>query len=62
MDKLIIDNDDLKYRVIDSDGKILRESLSRVAAERFVEGLDEAVQADVKIVPVGPTGKQVLFG
>lgn len=58
----LLNNDELKYRVVDANGKTLRDSVSRVNAEMFVEGLGAEAQG-VRIVPiVGGTGKQVLFG
>ena len=62
MNSLIIDNQELKYRVVDSKGKVLREAVVRSVAERFIEGLDEDAQSDVRLVPITPTGDQVLFG
>lgn len=62
MDNLIVDNDGMRYHVVDPSGKILREALSRTAAERFVDTLDEDAQGRVRIVPVSSSGKQVLFG
>lgn len=62
MNSLIIDNQELKYRVVDAKGKVLREGLVRSVAERFIEGLDEDAQSGVRLVPITPAGDQVLFG
>lgn len=63
MDNVILDNDDLKFRVVNATGKVLRESVSRNLAEMFVESLTEDEKAGISIVPVvGRTGDQVLFG
>ena len=62
MDSLIIDNQELKYRVVDAKGKVLREGLVRSVAERFIESLDEDMQDGVKLVPITASGDQVLFG
>ena len=62
MDSLIIDNQELKNRVVDAKGKVLREGVVRSVAERFIESLDEDSQSGVRLVPVTPSGDQVLFG
>jgi hypothetical protein len=62
MDNLIVDNDELKYRVLDKNGKVLREGVIRSVAERFIENLRESKQEGVRMVPIIETGEQVLFG
>jgi hypothetical protein len=62
MKTVLIQDDELRYRVVDSKGKVLREGVARKIAERFVEGLDEDLQSEVSIVPVTASGDQVLFG
>lgn len=62
MDSLIIDNQELKYRVVDAKGKTLREGVVRSVAERFIDGLDEDAQSGVRLIPITPTGDQILFG
>ena len=62
MDSLIIDNEELKYRVVDAKGKTLREGVVRSVAERFIDSLDEDAQSGVRLVPIAPSGDQVLFG
>lgn len=62
MDNLIIDNQELKYRVVDAKGKVLRENLARSVAVRYIESLDETEQSGVRLVPITPTGDQILFG
>lgn len=62
MENLIIDNQQLKYRVVDAKGKVLRENVVRSVAERFIDSLDEDAQSGVKMIPIAPTGDQILFG
>lgn len=62
MDSLIIDNETLRYRVVDAKGKVLREGVVRSVAERFIDSLDEDAQTGVRLVPITPAGDQVLFG
>lgn len=62
MDNLIVDTDELKYRVLDKNGKVLREGVIRSVAERFIENLRESKQDGVRMVPIIETGEQVLFG
>ncbi len=62
MNSVIIDNEELKYRVVDAKGKVLREAVVRSVAERFIDSLDEDSQSGVRLVPIAPSGDQVLFG
>lgn len=61
MDNVITDNEQLKYRVVDAKGKTLREGV-RSVVERFIDSLDEDEQARVRMIPIAPTGEQILFG
>lgn len=62
MDNLLIDNQSVRYRVVDSKGKVLREGIVRSVAERFIESLDADMQAEVALIPITPDGDQILFG
>ena len=62
MNSIIIDNQELKYRVVDAKGKTLREGLARSVAERYIDSLAEDDQSGVRMVPITPSGDQILFG
>lgn len=62
MNKFISDTQKVKYRVLNKEGKVLREAHSYQAAEAYVWTLDENEQTDITIVPVTDDGNTVLFG
>lgn len=62
MDNIISDNNEIRYNVVNSKGKVLRSSVVRSVAVRYIESLNEDVQKNVKLVPVLETGEQILFG
>lgn len=61
MDNVLIDNQEPKYRVIDAKGRTLREGV-RSVVERYIDSLDEEEQANVRMIPIAPTGDQILLG
>lgn len=62
MNNLIVDNQQIKYQVINSEGHVLTEEFSYADAARFVKGLNLNEGEAVSIVPVIPTGEQILLG
>lgn len=61
MDRVISDNEPLKYRVLRGKA-ILKEAFSYSAATDFIDTLSEDEKDGVTIVPVTSEGSQVLFG
>lgn len=61
MENVLIDNQEPKFRVVDAKGRTLREGV-RSVVERYIDSLDEEEQAKVRMVPIAPTGDQILFG
>lgn len=62
MENIIIDNQEIRYNVVDGKGKILRESVIHSVAIRFIEGLKKDAQKEVKLIPIVESGDQILFG
>lgn len=61
MNKLIRENESLRYRVV-LENKTLHESTSQVSADNFVATLTLEQQAKVIIIPIAENGHQVLLG
>lgn len=62
MNNLIVDNHELKYQVVTTDGDVLAEEFTYDAAVRFAKGVKLAEGQAVNIVPVFSTGEHLLHG